>query len=153
MEKIIAIDILNEEDLVETYDKERANANLIDYMLKNSIHLKKEDSITFVIHNKCHTKLPIKDIIVNGLNFEYTHLIKEYNRNTIWQIILLFIGLSFLLLSTLLQDMSIGHEFLVIAGWVPLWEMIDIELFSDSKNRRKKHIIEKLLNCEFKIQN
>ncbi len=153
MEKIVTIDIQNEEDLVGIYDSNIANYNLIDYILKKTLYTNKNDKITFIIHNKCNTKLPIKDIIINGLNLEYEHLIKEYKKNTLLQIALLFLGLFFLFLSTILVKESIWHEFLVIAGWVPLWEMIDIELFNDSKNRRKKHIIEKLLNCEFIIQN
>lgn len=153
MEKIVTIDIQNEEDLVGIYNSNIANYNLIDYILKKTLYTNKNDKIIFIIHNKCNTKLPIKDIIINGLNLEYEHLIKEYKKNTLLQIALLFLGLFFLFLSTILVKESIWHEFLVIAGWVPLWEMIDIELFSDSKNRRKKHIIEKLLNCEFIIQN
>lgn len=153
MEKIVTIDIQNEEDLVGIYDSNIANYNLIDYILKKTLYTNKNDKITFIIHNKCNTTLPIKDIIINGLYLEYEYLIKEYKKNTLLKIALLFLGLFFLFLSTILVKESIWHEFLVIAGWVPLWEMIDIELFSDSKNRRKKHIIEKLLNCEFKIQN
>lgn len=152
MEKIVTIDIQNKEDLVGIYDSNIANYNLIDYILKKTLYTNKNDKITFIIHNKCNTTLPIKDIIINGLNLEYEHLIKEYKKNTLLQIALLFLGLFFLFLSTILVKESIWHEFLVIAGWVPLWEMIDIELFSDSKNRRKKHVIEKLLKCEFKIE-
>lgn len=152
MEKIVTIDIQNEEDLVGIYDSNIANYNLIDYILKKTLYTNKNDKITFIIHNKCNTTLPIKDIIINGLYLEYEHLIKEYKKNTLLQIALLFLGLFFLFLSTILVKESIWHEFLVIAGWVPLWEMIDIELFSDSKNRRKKHIIEKLLKSEFNIE-
>ncbi|MGN1302507.1 MAG: hypothetical protein ACI4VO_02495, partial [Clostridia bacterium] len=35
-----------------------------------------------------------------------------------------------------------------IGGWVPIWETIDIELFSDLEGRRKKIILKRLLESE-----
>ena len=39
-------------------------------------------------------------------------------------------------------------EIVLISGWVPLWEVIDVELFSDYEGRKKRRIITKLLNSE-----
>lgn len=152
MEKIITIDIQKEEDLVEVYNDEVINNNLIDYIFKKTLYTKKEDNIKFIISNKCNTKLPIKDIIIKGLKLEHEHLTKEFERNNFIQILLLLMGLTFLFLSTFINEESIWKEFLVIAGWVPIWEMIDIALFKDIKNRRKKKIIERLVNSDFEIE-
>lgn len=152
MEKIITIDIQKEEDLVEVYNDEVINNNLIDYIFKKTLYTKKEDNIKFIISNKCNTKLPIKDIIIKGLKLEYEHLTKEFERNNFIQILLLLMGLTFLFLSTFINEESIWKEFLVIASWVPIWEMIDIALFKDIENRRKKKIIERLVNSDFEIK-
>lgn len=42
----------------------------------------------------------------------------------------------------------IWKEVLLIGGWVPIWETIDIELFSDLEGRRKRIILKRLLESE-----
>jgi len=153
MEKIITIDIQKEEDLIETYDDSVVNHKLIEYILKKSTLLHKEDNVKFVINNKCNTEIFIREKIIEGLKLEYDHTIKEHHYNNLIQILLLFMGITFLFLSTLISEEFIWKEVMVIVGWVPIWEMIDIELFKEFKNKRNKKIIEKLIKSDFEIEN
>ena len=152
MEKIITIDIQKEEDLIEKYDDSIVNHNLIEYILKKTLFINKNDNIKFVINNKCDTEIFIREKIIDGLKLEYNNLIIEQRRNNFIQILLLFMGITFLFLSTFIDEGFIWKEILVIIGWVPIWEMIDIELFKEIKNRRTKKIIEKLIKSEFEIE-
>lgn len=153
MEKIIRIDIQKEEDLIEKYDDSIINHNLIEYILKKSNDISKNDTIKFDIKNKCNTKIHIKERIIEGLKLEYNHTVKEHHRNNLIQLILLLLGITFLFLSTLISNEFIWKEVLLIGGWVPIWEMIDIELFNEFKGRRTKKIIEKLITSKFEIEN
>lgn len=152
MKKLIRIDIQNEEDIIEKYNSNIVNHNLIEYILKSSMYIRSDEEIEIIIYNKCNTKIDIKENIINGLKLEYTNTTKEYRRNNILQILLLFLGIILLFLSTLVNENFIWKEILLIGGWVPIWEMVNIELFKESKERRNKTIIKKLLNSEFKIE-
>lgn len=153
MEKIIKIDIQNEEDLIEKYDNDVANHNLIEYILKKAMDTKKDEPIKIVIKNKCNTDIFIREKIIDGLKLEYDHQIKEHQRNNLIQIMLLLLGITFLFLSTLVSEDVIWKEVILIGGWVPIWEMVDIELFNEFRGRRIKKIIKKLIQSEFEIEN
>ena len=153
MEKLIRIDIIKEEDLIDCYDNTIVNHKLIEYILKKTAFINKEDTIKFVINNKCNTEIFIREKIIDGLKSEYDHTIKEHQRNNIIQLFLLFLGITLLFLSTFVTEEFIWKEIFVIGGWVPIWEMVDIELFNESRGRRTKKIIEKLIKSEFELEN
>ena len=153
MEKIIHIDNLSEEDLVEKYNDEMINHDLVEYILKKTIFISNEDSIKIILANKCNTKIPIKEKIIEGLKLEYEHTIIEHKRNNLIQLFLLLLGIIFLFLSTKVSEDFIWKEILLIGGWVPIWEMVDIELFKDFRGRRTKKVIEKLIKSDIKIEN
>ena len=79
----------------------------------------------------------------------YENISNEYHRTNIIQLALLILGLIFLFFSSLISESSIWKEVLLIIGWVPIWEMVDLELFKDYRGRRKKKIIAKLLSSDF----
>lgn len=151
MKKIIIVDIQNEADLIEKYNINVAKHSLINYLLKRAYFTYSEE-LEIIIHNKCNTKIDIKEKIVEGLKLEYELTIKKHNRNNILQLFLFFLGVFLLFLSTLIHEELVWKEILLISGWVPIWEMINIELFDESKGRKTKKIIEKLLNSNFKIE-
>lgn len=87
-------------------------------------------------------------IITDELKQEYNKSLKLYHITNIRQLFLLLLGIFFLFLSTLIKEDVIWKEVLLIGGWVPIWETIDIELFSDLEGRRKRIILKKLLKSE-----
>jgi len=89
MKKLIRIDIQNEEDIIEKYNSNIVNHNLIEYILKSSMYIRSDEEIEIIIYNKCNTKIDIKENIINGLKLEYINTTKEYRRNNILQILLL----------------------------------------------------------------
>ena len=51
MEKIIEIDILNKDDLLEKFDKKKISKELMEYIIVSSMYLKKTDTIKLIINN------------------------------------------------------------------------------------------------------
>jgi len=153
MERVIKIDINSEEHLLEKYDTSIVNHQLIEYIIKKSLYFDKEDTIKIVINNKCNTNVFIREKIIEGLKLEYSLKIKEHYRNNLIQFLLLLLGITFLFFSTFFGEKLIWKEVMVIGGWVPIWEMVRIELFDESKIRRIKKLIIKLIKSEFEIEN
>ena len=148
MEKIIDIDIDKEEYFFEKYNHNLINKTLINHIINESIYTKKHDTIKLIINNNTKLKIDINEELIKGFNRELDNLVIMNERNNLIQLALLFLGIVFLFLSRLFSNFSIWQEVLVIIGWVPIWEMIDLELFRDFKNRRKIYIIKKLLKSE-----
>lgn len=152
MERVIKIDINSEEHLLEKYDTSIVNHQLIEYIIKKSLYFDKEDTIKIVINNKCNTNVFIREKIIEGLQLEYSLKIKEHYRNNLIQFLLLLLGITFLFFSTFFGEELIWKEVMVIGGWVPIWEMVRIELFDESKIRRRKRLITKIIKSEFEIE-
>lgn len=148
MEKVINVDILKEEDLLEKYNVKRANKNLIEYLIKESRYVEDYEKITVLVNNKCKTKIDIIEKITEGLKDEYDKVSREYHRNNIIQIALIILGIVFLFISSLIDESVIWKEVVLIIGWVPIWEAVDLELFRDFSGRRRKKIIAKLLSSD-----
>ena len=95
--------------------------------------------------------LDIKEMLINALNKEYINTINDHYYNNLYQLLLFFIGIFFLSLSTFFEDSILWKEILLIGGWVPIWEMIELELVNDVRGRKRKNIIKKLINSEINI--
>ncbi|MDD5980408.1 MAG: hypothetical protein PUC23_04805 [bacterium] len=146
MEKIIYVDLENESDLFEKYNKNIVSEELINYIIKNSIHIDNETKIKIVINTKIKG-IDIVSLIKEGLIFEHQKSIKEHERNNIIQILYLILGIFAIFLSTLINE-TIFKEIILIGGWVLIWTMVEMELFQDNKNKLKRHILKRLIASE-----
>lgn len=149
MEKIIEIDLLELDDLLERYNRKKVSLSLIEYIIKQTPNFKKNDNLKIIINTK------IKDIdcvslIKGGLKEEYNNNLKKHFYNDIIQIIYLIIGVAIIFIYTLLKQ-SIAKELVLISGWVFIWSVVEIELFSDSESRKRRIILNKLLLSEFVV--
>ena len=147
MEKIIEIDLLELDDLLERYNRKKVSLSLIEYIIKQTPNFKKNDNLKIIINTK------IKDIdcvslIKEGLKEEYNNNLKKHFYNDIIQIIYLIIGVAIIFIYTLLKQ-SIAKELVLISGWVFIWSVVELELFSDSESRKRRIILNKLLLSEF----
>lgn len=152
MEKIIKVELKEDDDFYERYDSDNVNHNLIEYLIKKFNYTNKNYNIKILIKNKCNLKVDIEEKIIDGLIKEYENAVNICHRNNITQGMLLFFGIIFLFLSTLVNDEFIWKEILLIIGWVPIWEMVDLELFNDFRGNRRKSVIKRIINSEFIIE-
>lgn len=149
MEKIIEIDLLELDDLLERYNRKKVSLSLIEYIIKQTPNFKKNDNLKIIINTK------IKDIdcvslIKEVLKEEYNNNLKKHFYNDIIQIIYLIIGVAIIFIYTLLKQ-SIAKELVLISGWVFIWSVVELELFSDSESRKRRIILNKLLLSEFVV--
>lgn len=146
--KVIEIDITNKEDLYEKYNKKVVSKDLINYMIESIPHFNKSDKLKIVINNSTSEKINCTKLIKDGLNNEYNKSLLKYHKTNIVQLIYLIIGIIALILSTLV-NVTIFKEIILIGAWVLIWEMIELELFSDTQEKKKRIILKKLLDSEF----
>ena len=57
-------------------------------------------------------------------------------------------GAFIIFLSTKVPEDLFWKEVLVIIGWVPIWEMFEVELFPDAEERKRRKAIKRLLKCQ-----
>jgi len=148
MSQEIRIDINNKYDLIEKYNNRKINDELIGYIIEEASYIKGFEDIKIVVNKKCYIKRDSTKLIREGLKVEYNKSLEENNRNNKKQLIFLILGITFIFLSTLIGEDIIWKEVLLISGWVPIWEMIEVALFADASGRKKRRIIRKLLNSE-----
>ena len=147
MKKIIEIDITNKSDLLEKYNQKIVAKELIYYLITESSKIEKNDTIKIIIHTQIKEQLDCISLIKEGLQLEYNQNIRKFHHNNLKQITFLIAGIIALFTSTLI-DITILKEIILIGGWVLIWEMVESEIFEDMNNRKKKRIIQKLLNSE-----
>lgn len=148
MENIIEIDINDKYDFFDKYNEKNVSTDFIEYIIKQASLVKRYEKVKVVINNKCGIEENYIEYIKKGLNREYNKILEEYHHNNVKQILFLVLGIFFIFLSTLIREGSIWKEVLVIIGWVPIWEMIEVELFSDVDCRKRRNLVKKLLQSE-----
>ena len=150
MEKVIEINLVEEEDLYEKYNRNIISKELINYMIRMSNTFSKKETIKIMIHNVKKGK-NIEAKIKDKLLEEYEMCLKEYKHNNLIQFIYLLIGIGLLFLYALVSRGTVIKEILLIAGWVVIWDTIEIEMFTDSQNKKRRKILKKLITSEIII--
>lgn len=148
MERVIKIDLNNKEDLVEKYNNSIVSSELINYIISQVMTFSKKEDFRIIINNNCDLEEDYISLIKEGLEIEYKKSLKKHHTNNIKEFFLIIMGIIFLLISRMLGDNVFNEVFLII-GWVPIWEAIELELFSDSEERRKRFILKRLLASDY----
>ena len=148
MKKDIEIYIVDKDDFLEKYNEEKVSGALIEYIINQTKLIRKKERIRLVINKKCELDYNCVKMIKDGLKDEYNKSIRTRDDNNIRQLFFFILGIIFIFLSILIKEESIWKEILLITGWVPIWEMIEVELFPDVEGRKRRNIIRKLLNSD-----
>lgn len=147
MEKVIEIDLINKEEFFEKYNHNEVSRDLINYIVKQTFINRKTKKIQIVINNKCKIDNTV-NLLRAGIKKEYEFSHKQLKYNNLVQLIFIIFGVFCLFLATLLRNSVILNEIVIIGAWVLLWETIDLELFSDTKQRGRRKILKKILKSE-----
>lgn len=151
MNKTITININSRKDLFDVYNTKEINDKLIAHLIKETAYITTKDKLTIKILNKTNENINISKLIKDRLKREYDNVIFENHKNNLTQFILFIIGVTILVIAKLYNHL-IWHDVLVIIGWVPIWEMVDIEIFDNINEKRLKKVINKLLASKFIIK-
>lgn len=148
VEKIIEININNKYDLIDRYNEKKLSNKLLKYIIDETILTKRNNKIKIIINKKINIDIDSVELIKKGLQEEYNKSIEERSRNNMKQVIFLLLGMFFIFIATRIEKRGMWREIILITGWVPIWEMVKIELFSDVYGRRKRKIIKRLLESK-----
>lgn len=145
--KQIEVYINSNNELFETYNKKIISKNLIDYLLNQTIGIKRNEDISLIMYVTEETK-GCSSLIQKRLEEEYRKNLRIHSVINIKQITFLLLGLILLFISTLIKDTEIFHEVILIGGWVPIWEAVELELLTDTKEKRKRRRLKKLMKAK-----
>lgn len=148
MKKTIKIDIMTNDDLYESYNKEKVSHELINYIIESSEHLRKKDEIEIIINNHTSSKDKCIFLIENGLKEEIEKSKERHTRTNIIQVVYFIFGIFALTISTQIP-IEIFRELTIICGWVLMWTIIELEMFDDVAERKKRQLLRKLLKSKF----
>ncbi len=148
MKKIIEITLDDEKDLFDKYNRNLASRELIDYLISKTPYFNMNDSLKIVITNNLNIEVedPLS-VIKESLRIEYEELKDDYNKNNLIQLGYLLLGIFVLFISTLISD-KVFSEIVLIAGWLFIWTMMELEIFADNTIRKRRRVIKKLLSSE-----
>lgn len=147
MKKIIEIDLINKEDFFEKYNHNEVSRDLINYIVKQTLIKRKDKNLQIIINNKCEID-NVVNLLREGIEKEYEFSHKKLKYNNLFQLIFIILGTFALFLATLLKDNIILNEIIIIGAWVLIWESIDLELFSETKQRGRRKILKRILKSE-----
>lgn len=145
VERVIEVDLKTKEDLFERYNHKKVSRDLISWLIDTALSYDKNDEIRIVINNALGDDINCSDLIIEGLKFEYERSLKNNARTNVKQVIYLIAGVLALVCSHLMID-EVFQEVISIGGWVLLWEMVELEIFTDVNGRKKRKILKKLLS-------
>ena len=138
----ITIDISSIDDVYEKYNKNEVSKELINYIIEKCYN---EKNIKIVINNKLDIK--ITPLIYKGLENEYNRIYLKYKKNNIIQIIYLILGIIILGISSIISE-NVISEVILVTGWVFIWSVVELEIFTDTTGRKKRKIIKKILKVK-----
>ena len=145
--KVIKVDLDRKFDLLRTYNDNKVDVDLIEYLIDQIGLFKDTEKVKIVLNKRCELDVNVIKLIKEGLKEEHKKSLNVRDQNNLKQLWLLLMGVVFIFLSTKIED-SLWKEVLVILGWVPIWEMMEVELFPDAAERKRRKAIKRLLKCE-----
>lgn len=136
----IEINITNENELLNIYNKNIISETLDNYLTTSLEHRSLKENITINIIGTKNEN--IKNIITNYYEEKYLYLKKIDSLDNSIRLVLFLIGVLSIFMSK--QFTNIVSEIFLIAGWVIIWEIIYDILFSEIKRKRKARIYKAL---------
>lgn len=136
----IEINITNENELLNIYNKNIISETLDNYLTTSLEHRSLKENITINITGTENEN--IKNIITNYYNEKYLYFKKIDTLDNYIRLVLFLIGVLSIFMSK--QFTNIVSEIFLIAGWVIIWEIIYDILFSEIKRKRKAKIYKAL---------
>ena len=146
--KVINVDLDRKFDFLRKYSDNKVSTDLIEYLIDRIDKINKYEKVVIRLNKRCELDVNAIKIIKEGLKEEYKKSIQLRDENNLKQLWFLLMGAFIIFLSTKVPEDLFWKEVLVIIGWVPIWEMFEVELFPDAKERKRRRAIKRLLKCQ-----
>ena len=150
MKNVIEIDVFDEKEFFEIYNKKLVADSLINYLVDQTPNFKNKETLKIKINSKITSDIDLKKCIVEGLKNKYQKSYQNHFRNTIIQLIYLLVGVLIIFASTLIKG-EVFRELILICGWVLIWATVELEIFSDIEGRKRRKKLKRLIDSEFII--
>ena len=150
MKNVIEIDVFDEKEFFEIYNKKLVADSLINYLVDQTPNFKNKETLKIKINSKITSDIDLKKCIVEGLKNKYQESYQNHFRNTIIQLIYLLVGVLIIFASTLIKR-EVFREVILICGWVLIWATVELEIFSDIEGRKRRKKLKRLIDSEFII--
>ena len=142
MNHIINIELNKKEDYINKFNNKRISADLDNYILNEAKTVKLTDKITIEIDSKFKLTEEEQKELVAMIKLSYKDDLDEllmYEKKIKSKaIILMLIGVIILLAYYLSNNLFFVSEFILIIGWLMIWEAADGLIFSRTENRVKQ---------------
>lgn len=142
MNHIINIELNQKEDYINKFNNKRISQDLNNYILEETKTVKLTDKITIEINSKTKLTKEEQKELVTMIKLSYKDDLDELliyeKRINLKSITLLLIGVIILLAYYLSNNLFFVSEFILIIGWLMIWEAADALIFSKTQNRIKQ---------------
>ncbi len=108
----------------------------------------KKDSIKIIFNDSLNEDVNYIELLKNTIRDEYNYSLRKNHYNNVMQIIYLLLGIIIIFVSTIVDSNLVFKELLLIGGWVLIWEMMELFMFTDLEEKRRRKILKRLLSCE-----
>ena len=146
--KVISVDLDRKFDFLRKYGDNKVSIDLIEYLIDRIDKINKYEKVVIRLNKRCELDVNAIKIIKEGLKEEYNKSLRIRDENNLKQLWFLLMGVFIIFLSTKVPENLFWKEVLVIIGWVPIWEMFEVELFPDAKERKRRKAMKRLLKCQ-----
>ena len=146
--KVISVDLDRKFDFLRKYSDNKVSIDLIEYLIDRIDKINKYEKVVIRLNKRCELDVNAIKIIKEGLKEEYNKILRIRDENNLKQLWFLLMGVFIIFLSTKVPENLFWKEVLVIIGWVPIWEMFEVELFPDAKERKRRKAMKRLLKCQ-----
>ena len=142
MNHIINIELNKKEDYINKFNNKRISQDLNNYILEEVKTVELNNKITIEIDPKFKMTEEEQKELVSMIKLSYKDDLEEllkYEKKIITKaLILLAIGIIILVTYYLLNNAFFFGEFILIIGWLMIWEAADGLIFSRTENRVKQ---------------
>ena len=142
MNHIINIELNKKEDYINKFNNKRISLDLDNYILNEAKTVKLTDKITIEIDSKFKLTEEEQKDLISMIKLSYKEDLDEllmYEKKIMSKaIILMLIGVIILLAYYLSNNLFFISEFILIIGWLMIWEAADGLIFSRTENRVKQ---------------
>lgn len=142
MNNIIQIELNNKKDYINKFNNNRISKELHNYILNEIKSINLKDKITLEIQSKFEIKEEEQKNLVKMIKLTYKDDLDElklYEKKQMKRaIFLMLIGIIILLTYYLSNNLFFVSEFILIIGWLIIWESANVLLFSKNDNKVKQ---------------
>ena len=157
MKNIIEITLNRKDDYLNKYNEKRISKELNDYILEECRGIDLKNNIEIHINTNFEMNDEEKNNLVDMIRENYgvdisdiEELLKKlYIINTI----MILAGIVFLIIWFISSNIPVLSEFILIIGWILIWEGINNIMYQTVKNAIKIKRRKKLTNCKIVFNN